>query len=190
VFALNVLLAYTHGVRWLHLRARVPIIPAIALSAAGYCVAGALLKGVLPESDWAFWAACALTLLVAAATHAVFPRQEEPGHRSPLSPWVKLPVVVGVVSLLILIKNLLQGFTTMFPMVGVVAAYEGRYSLGTVCRALPDFMLAMVPMLAVVRLVQPRWGLGAALAAGWLVFIPALLVVARDFWTSTDAGQV
>jgi hypothetical protein len=189
VVALNVLLAYTHGVRWLHVRAGMPIIPSIALSAGGYCVVGALLKSALPQSALAFWLACVLTLLVAALTHALFPRQDEPDHRSPLPPLIKFPMVAGVVSMLILIKHILQGFTTMFPMVGVFAAYEGRYSLGAICRALPDFMFAMVPMLAAVRLVQPRLGLGAGLAVGWLVFIPMLFPLIRDFWKSPDTKR-
>ena len=188
VAALNVLLAFTHGVRWLHYRAGVSIIPSISISAVGYCVAGVLLRMVLPQTAGAFWLACALTMLVAIITHAIFARQEEPSHRSPLPIWIKFPIVVGVVSTLILIKSILQGFATMFPMVGVIAAYEARNSLGTVCRALPDFMLAMVPMLAVIRLVQPRLGLLAALGVGWLVFIPMLFPLIRDFWRSPASG--
>jgi hypothetical protein len=182
VVALNVLLAFTHGVRWLHHGAKLPIIPSIALSAAGYCLAGALLKSVLPQSELAFWTACVLTFLVAVAAHALFPRPDEPDHRSPLHPWLKFPMVAGVVAILILMKQMLQGFTTMFPMVGVFAAYEGRTCLGTICRTLPDFMLGMVPMLAVVRLAQPRLGLGPALAVGWLVFISVLFPLIREFW--------
>ena len=51
------------------------------------------------------------------------------------------------------------------------------------CRAMPDFMFAMIPMMAVVRVVQPQIGLGPALGAGWLVFIPMLAPLIRDFWT-------
>jgi len=182
VAALNVLLAFIHAVRLLHDKARVPIVPSIAVSAAGYCVAGALLKSVIPATDLAFWIACVLTLGVAVATHAVFRRGDEPDHRSPLKPWVKLPMVAAVVFGLILLKRILAGFTTMFPMVGMFAAYEGRTSLRAVCRTLPDFMFAMVPMLAVIRLVQPSLGLGPALAVGWLVFIPMLYPLIRDFW--------
>jgi hypothetical protein len=47
---------------------------------------------------------------------------------------------------------------------------------------MPDFMFAMVPMLAVVHLVQPKLGLGPALMLGWLVFIPMLTPLIRDFW--------
>ena len=182
VVALNVLLAFTHAVRLLHDKARVPIVPAIVLSAAGYIAAGALLKSVIPATDLAFWIACVLTLGVAAATHHVFKRGVEPDHRSPLKPWVKFPMVAAVVFGLILIKRVLAGFTTMFPMVGIFAAYEGRTSLRAVCRSLPDFMFAMVPMLAAVRLAQPRLGLGPALAVGWAVFLPMLYPLIRDFW--------
>ena len=184
VAALNLLLAYTHAVRLLHARAGVPIIPAIVLSAAGYCGAGALLREVLPLTPAAFWIACVLSLGVAAAAHALFPRHDEPGHRSHLPPWIKFPIIAGVILMLIMMKRFLQGFMTMFPMVGVVASYESRTSLGSVCRAMPDFMFAMIPMMAVVRVVQPQMGLGPALAAGWLVFIPMLTPLIRDFWTA------
>jgi hypothetical protein len=182
VAALNLLLAYTHGVRLLHDRAKLHIIPAIFISAAGYCLAGALLRPILPQSSAAFWTACVLTLLVAVAAHALYPRHEEPGHRSHLPFWIKFPLVAGVILILILMKRVLQGFMTMFPMVGVVASYEARYSLGAVCVALPDFMFAMVPMMAVVRLTQPQMGLAAALGVGWVVFIPMLAPLIRDFW--------
>ncbi len=183
VVALNILLAFAHGVRLLHHKAGMPIIPSIVLSALGYCAAGALLKSVLPQSDLAFWTACFLTLGVAALAHHLFPRGEEPNHRTPLSPWLKLPLVAAVVFSLILIKRLLQGFMTMFPMVGVFAAYEGRTSLRAVCRTLPDFMFAMVPMLAAARLAQPRVGLLGALGIGWLVFLPMLYPLIRDFFS-------
>ena len=182
VVALNLLLAYTHGVRLLHDRARLPIIPAIVISAAGFCLAGALLRPILPQSSTAFWLACVLTLVIAVAAHALFPRHDEPGHRSHLPFWIKFPLVAGVILTLILMKRILQGFMTMFPMVGVVASYEARYSLGSVCVALPDFMFAMVPMMAVVRLMQPQMGLAAALGVGWVVFIPMLAPLFRDFW--------
>ena len=180
VVALNLLLAFTHGVRWLHHSAGLPIIPSIAAAAVGYCAAGALLRPIIPQSELSFWLACVATTLVAAAAHALFPRQDEPDHRSPMAAWLKFPLVAAVILGLILIKRFLQVFMTLFPMVGVFAAYEARFSLGAVCRAIPDFMFAMVPLMAVVRLAQPRLGLGAALAAGWLVFIPLLIRLTKD----------
>jgi hypothetical protein len=189
VAALNLLLAYTHGVRLLHNRARLPIIPAIVLSAAGYCGFGVLLRPLMPQSEIAFWLACLLTLGIAALTHAFYTCPEEPGHRTHLPVWVKFPLVVGVIFLLLMIKGLLGGFMTMFPMVGVMASYEARTSLGSVCRAMPDFMFAMVPMLAVVHLAQPKLGLGPALMLGWLVFIPMLTPLIRDFWKPKSPAE-
>jgi len=187
VVALNLLLGYSHAVRILHNRAGFPILPAIVLSAAGYCGAGVLLRPLLPQSGTAFWLACVLTMGIALLAHALYSCPEEPGHRSNLPVWIKFPIVVGVIFLLILIKGLLQGFMTMFPMVGVMASYEARTSLGTICRAMPDFIFAMVPLLAVVRLAQPRFGLGVALLLGWLVFLPMLTPLIRDFWKSKNA---
>jgi hypothetical protein len=104
-----------------------------------------------------------------------------------LSAWLGIGGVIQVL-ILIVMKRFLQGFMTMFPMVGVVASYESRTSLGLVCRAMPDFMLAMIPMMAVVRLVQPHMGLGPALGVGWLVFIPMLALLIRDFGTAKRPG--
>jgi hypothetical protein len=184
VVALNLLLAYAHGVRLLHNRAGLPILPSIIVSAGGYCGAGVLLRPLLPQTETAFWLACLLTMGVAALARIFYRCPEEPEHRSHLPVWVKFPIIVGVIFMLILIKRLLQGFMTMFPMVGVIASYEARTSLGLVCRALSDFIFAMVPMLAAVRLVQPRLGLGAALVVGWVVFLPMLTPLIRDFWRS------
>jgi len=182
VVALNLLLAYTHGVRLVHDRLKLPILLAIFLSAAGYVLAGALLRPIIPRTAAAFWTACVLTLFIAGAAHALFRLRREPDHRSHLPVWIKIPIVAGVILALILMKRILGGFMTMFPMVGVVASYEARTCLGSVCVALPDFMFAMVPMFVVVRLLQPALGLGTALAAGWVVFLPMLTPLIRDFW--------
>ena len=124
VAALNLLLAYTHAVRVFHDHLRLPIILAIVLATAGYCVAGALLRDVLPLTDAAFWVTCVLTLLVAAAAHALYPKPDESGSRTHLPVYLKFPIVAGVILMLIVMKRFLQGFMTMFPMVGVVASYE------------------------------------------------------------------
>jgi len=190
VVALNLLLAYTHGVRFLHKRAGLPIIPSIILSAAGYCGAGAFLRPIMPQGEAVFWGACVLTLGIAVTVHILYRCPEEPGHRTHLPVWIKFPLVIGVIFLLILIKGLLGGFMTMFPMVGVMASYEARTSLGAVCRAIPDFMFAMVPMLAVVHLTQPKLGLGPALLLGWLVFLPMLAPLIRDFWKPKNPSSL
>jgi len=181
VVALNVLLAYAFAVRFLHEKAGWPIIPSIAAAAVGYTLTGAALRYVLPETHAAFWISIVLTGAVAAAVRFRFNPPAEPGHRKVLPPWLKFPMVAGVVLALIMLKSLLGGFMTLFPMIGVFAAYEGRFHLAAFCRAFSAFALAMVPLLAVIRLVQPRLGWGAALASGWLVLLPILWLEVRNF---------
>jgi hypothetical protein len=53
---------FTHAVRLLHYDLRVPIVPAIAAAALGYCGLGAVSAPLLPESDWFFWASAASCL--------------------------------------------------------------------------------------------------------------------------------
>ena len=85
--------------------------------------------------------------------------------------WVKWPIVCGVVIGLVLMKKWLLGFMAMFPMVGVVTAYEARHCLWTICRQIPIFTVPMVLMMCTMRLTQERFGMGGALATVWAVFI-------------------
>lgn len=171
---LVLLMGYTLGVYMLRRHARMPIILAIVLSAAAYCGAAALIAPHLPRAETTFWIAAALVLTLGAGLYRLMPEREEPGHRSPLPVYVKLPIIAAVILLLVIIKQQLQGFMTLFPMVGVVASYEGRHCLWTLARQIPVLMVTMVPMMAVMRLVYPVAGTGWALAAGWMVFLVAL----------------
>jgi len=105
--------------------------------------------------------------------------RDEPGHRSPLPVWIKLPVIMAVTLSLVLVKNQLRGFVTVFPMVGVIAVYEMRHSLWTTCRQIAVLMIALIPMLIVLRLSQDRLGLGGALPLGWVVFLAVLIPMTR-----------
>jgi hypothetical protein len=72
------------------------------------------------------------------------------------------------------IKHMLAGFTTVFPMVGVVAAYESRYSLWTIVRRMAWLLILMPPMMATVRLLQPHVGMAFALLLSWPVILVGL----------------
>ena len=87
-----------------------------------------------------------------------------------------------------LIKQHLGGFMTMFPMVGVVAAYESRNSLWTIVRRIPWVILIMTPTLAVIRLTQARVGLPAALALAWPLVL-VLLWLWRDRYMGENGGR-
>ena len=189
VLGLILLLLYTHEVRLLHVRLGFPIVPSIVVSAASYVVAGMVLAQVVPDTEMVFWVGASAALVIAAAILLMTAHRVEPGHRTRLPVWVKLPVIVLVVFLLVISKKLLQGFMTMFPMVGVVAAYEARHSLWTICRQIPVFMLCMVPLLIVAHLAQPRVGMGASLALGWATFLCILLPLTRSMWKANEEAE-
>lgn len=178
------LLAYVHVVRALYAR-RVPILAAIGVAAGGYCVLGSLLARVLPQTETAFWVSTGAALAAAGLAHWRMPHRDEPGHRSPLPVYIKLPLIMGVIFLLVVVKQHLRGFVTMFPMVGLVASYEARSCLWTICRQIPVVIATMLPMMLVMRVTQAQWGwgIGSSLAAGWLVFLAVLVPVQRRLWS-------
>ena len=179
VAALVLLMGYTCGVYLLHARWRAPIVPAVVLCAAGYCGLAALVAPHLPRSEAAFWALAATVFVAAVAAYRAMPLREEPGHRSPLPVYLKLPIIAGVIFILVIIKQHLHGFMTLFPMVGVVACYEGRHCLWTLCRQIPVLAMTLLPMMATMRLIYPVAGIGWALAAGWCVFLAVLIPFTR-----------
>ncbi len=171
VYALILLLGFTHGVRCLHAIIKMPIVASIGLAAGAYLLAGILLRRLLPSDDTTFWTAAAITLTLALVLFVLTPSRTEPGHRSPLPPILKIPIIVAVVLLLVILKRQLGGFMTMFPMVGIIAAYEARHCLWTISRQIPVVILSATPMMIAIRLAQPVFGLGPALAIGWAVLL-------------------
>jgi hypothetical protein len=177
VTGLVLLLAYAHGVRLLNWHCKIPVVPAIAISAAAYCALGVMLAGILPATGTAFWLACAFVMAVAFLFDRALPPRDEPGHRSKLPVGLKLLVIVAVITFLIAIKKQLGGFMTVFPMVGLIACYECRHSLWTVCRQIPIMIFAVLAMFMAMRLAQPYLGYAWALVPGWIAFLAVLAVI-------------
>lgn len=185
VLGLTLLLIFTHSVRLLHQEYRVPIVLSIGLSALGYCMMGWGMAGILPAGEVTFWISGVGTLVMAVILLKIFAHREEQGYRSSLPVWIKLPIIVAIVCFLIIIKKGLHGFMTVFPMVGVIGAYEARNSLWTISRQIPVVMLTMIPMMMTCRLTQDHLGLGASLILGWLVFIVALIPITWFMWSGS-----
>ncbi len=183
VWALLVLLGYTLAVYMLHARLGVPIIPVIVVCALGYCALGALLAAHIPRTEAAFWAASAVVFTIGLLLYRMLPERDEPGHRSPMPVPLKAAIIMLVILFIVVIKQYLQGFMTLFPMVGVIAAYEGRHCLWTLARQLPVIILTLLPMMIALHLLQPVVGIGAGLFAGWLVFFAVLIPLTRHQWT-------
>ncbi|MBT4499378.1 MAG: hypothetical protein HOC74_16740 [Gemmatimonadetes bacterium] len=173
---------YVHAIRLLYRRLGLPIIPAISLALAGYCLLGWAVVDLLPATPMSFWTTAVAVCLLAFFLHRRLPPRSEPGHRTPLPVWLKLPVVVAVVCLLLLVKESLQGFATLFPLVSVVGAYEARHSLWTLGRQMPVLMLTLTPLMAVAHLTQKHVGLGPSLLFGWAAFLLILLPLTRAMW--------
>jgi hypothetical protein len=183
VLGLVAILLYVHGVRFMYQGIRLPIVPAIVLSLAAYFLISLAAVHCLPAAPAAFWVACPLTFFLGLYLYLRLPARAEPGHRTPLPVWVKLPVVAAVVFLLLTVKEALQGFATLFPMVSVVGAYEARHSLWTLGRQLPVMILTMIPLMVVSRLTQGYVGFAGSLALGWCAFLAALVPLTRALWT-------
>lgn len=171
VVALLVMLAYVFAVWGLRTVARWPIVLAIVVAAGGYCLVGAALAPVTPTGDAAFWCVTMVVWLVGVVLIRWLPYRTEPHYRTPLPVWVKFPVIALVIFGVVQLKQQLGGFMTMFPVMGIVAAYESRHSLWTNVRKVPWVLVTMVPMVASIRVLQTRLGLPVALLMSWLVLL-------------------
>jgi hypothetical protein len=170
-------------IRVLYAELKVNIIAAILIAAVTYCLIAVAAAPRVPSANVFFWIACVVTYAFAMLMERAIPERTEPGHRSTLPVYAKVPIITGVVLSLILLKHHMQGFMAMFPMVSVLAAYETRHSLLTSARKLCAFVQAMIPMLIVCRLCQPSLGVGLALAIGWVVFMTLMAPQMKSSWT-------
>jgi len=185
MLGLALLFLFMHGVRWLYVHRRVPIVWAIVSSALAYALLGAILARFLPDGEWVFWTSCVLVFSSGAALLRVQPHRDEPAHRSSLPMIAKIPVIIAVIAGLVLAKQWLRGFMTVFPMVSVIAAYEARHSLWTMSRQILVLMMVSCVMLIVMHLAQPYTGPYKALALGWValaVALPAGEKLKRSAW--------
>jgi len=186
---LILLLGFVHAVRLLHYNLHLPIVPAIAVSAACYCAAGSAASPLVPATETAFWLAAAAAVAVAAVIYRLTPRKVEPGHRTPLPVWIKLPAVALVIVLIVVIKSYLRGFMTTFPMLAVITAYEARHSLWTICRQISVVAIVLMLLMLACRLGQNHIGLAPSLAVGWGLFLAVMIPYTRYQWSRPPAGQ-
>lgn len=187
VLALLVLMVYYHTIRLLH--RRLPIVPSIGLGLGLYVLSSRILLSVVPIQPASFPICVGMIGLLAIALFVWQPPRSEPHHRTPLPVYLKLPTVIAVVGLLIYLKSTLQGFATLFPLVGVVGLYEARKGLWSVCRQAPVFALGMCALLTAAYITQPLLGLPAALSIGWGMYLIIMLPLTLRMWQREDAGK-
>ncbi|MSR65169.1 MAG: hypothetical protein EXS18_05245 [Verrucomicrobiae bacterium] len=186
VFGILLVMGFLHGVRAMHERVRLPIVPSIAVGVLAYSFLGWMLARFVPRDEVTFWIVSLVVCAIALALERVRHGGKETFHRSSLSVWAKLPIVVAIVVALILVKNQLRGFMTMFPLVSIFTAYETRHSLWMLCRQVPVMTLAMLAMMAVCRLTQTRLGPVDSLLLGWIAFLGITLPLTRAMWAASE----
>jgi len=186
ISGLLVLMAYTFGLLLLHRKLGIPIIPAIALAAAGYCLLGGTIASIIPKTQTAFLIALLVVYAAASILHSALPNTREDRHQSPLPVWKKFLAIACVIFIITVIKSFLQGFMTVFPMLGVIVAYESRKSLYTVCRHIPVAVLTLAPMITTIYLLQERIGLVPALLVSWGIFLAVLPFYIIPLWKKYD----
>jgi len=190
MLGLLLLVLFSHGVRIFYHIHKINIIISIILSAAGYCLIGGTMRILLPDNDITFWFSTLAVIICAVMLIRFFPQKVEPGYRSSLPIFVKVVIIIAVVLILIIIKKGLGGFMTVFPMVGVIAAYESRNSLWTMSRQMPIVLLTLGSMIAVIFILQNVTGIYWALAIGWGVFILVLIPCTKhSLKERRDPGQ-
>ncbi len=164
------ILMYLALIYALYLLLRVPILLAIAASLVFYCSTARLLKHLLPtDVSWLFWGFLFLDVVLGVALFFGMGHRHEAGSRTPLPLWVKLPCISAIVLVLVIVKNWLGGFMTVFPMVTTIAAYEARNCLWTVIRQMSVNAALFAVMIGVVYLAQQygRFPMVPALLCGW-----------------------
>jgi hypothetical protein len=182
VFGLLTLLLFTFLVYALYIKLRISILVSIVISAIVYCILGWLLAGVLPKTGKAFQVVSVGVCLLGAWLNYVLDHPAEPAARTGLPVWLKFLAIMAVISAVVLLKKQLQGFMTVFPMLGVIIAYEARHSLFTVLRHIPVTMLTLTALMTTTYVLQDRLGLPLALAVGWVVYLLAVPCFVLPLW--------
>ena len=123
-------------VRTAYRRWRWPILAAIMLALCAYIMIASFLSAEMPRTKSFFWFASAFVFGAALAQYKLLPRQKEEGYRSPMSVWLKVPAI-ALVSLCAVLTGGSMYWPRSFPMVTIIAAYEGRFVLNAIGRQMP-----------------------------------------------------
>ncbi|MCL2645831.1 MAG: hypothetical protein FWD61_02370 [Phycisphaerales bacterium] len=177
IAGLFLFLFYMFFVLILHIRFRVAIIPTILISALIYCFVGGIVRPFIPRGTLCIIvSSLAAVALVALLILRQMPPRQEPGQRTDLPIYLKIPILAAIVVALLSIKSLLGGFITLFPIMGMISAYEARNSLYTLTRHAPILILLLVPTISTIIVAQNYLPLPPALLAGWAVYLPLMFL--------------
>lgn len=170
-------LLYVHIVRILHYKVKIPIIPSIAAGLAFFVALGTFLMPRIPDGEPYFIGACIFDFAVGVILFQTQKYKSGVRYKTPLPVYIKAPAIAGVVSGLMVIKRLMGGFCTSFPMMNSIVSYESRYSLGDQCRQLPLFLIAGPFMFAEMRYLEILLHLNH-----WIVLLCGYALFACIYW--------
>ena len=168
---------YVHIVRILHYKVKVSIVPSIIAGLAFFVALGTFLHSRIPQGEAYFIGACVFDFIIGVIFFQKQKYKSGVRYKTPLPIYIKAPAIAGVVSGLMLIKRLMGGFCTSFPMMNSIVSYESRFSLGDQCRQLPLFLIAGPFMFVTMRYVEIGFGLNH-----WLVLLIGYIVFALIYW--------
>jgi hypothetical protein len=184
VLGVDLFFLFMQSVRWLHQDRRMPIVPAIVLGAVGYCLLGAGLAAIVPRTAAAYWLATVGTFLFGLTMFRVLPYRAEPGHRSSLPVWLKWPIITVIILFLVASRNVLQGFATVFPIMGTMTCYEARHSLWTAARQGAVITMILAVTLMGPYLAWPHVGMAPSLVLAWIIWASAFVPVTLRQWAA------
>jgi len=164
----------------LHHKCNLPIVPAIAVAAVAYGLTGMAALPILPNSPKIFFVVLGFLVFLGVILGHALQNVKEEGYRTSLPPYVKLPLVMAIVFLLVNMKHLLLGFMVTFPMVGIAGAYEMRRCPRTLFAQLPQMFFTVGALMTVCFLTQHVIGLAGGLALGWIAYLAVLLCLRKD----------
>ena len=168
---------YVHIVRILHYKIKVPIVPSIIAGLAFFVIMGTFLMPRIPNTEACFIGACLFDLIVGIVVFQKQTYKSGVRYKTPLPIYIKAPAIASVVSGLMLIKQLMGGFCTSFPMMNSIVSYESRFSLGDQCRQLPLFLIAGPFMFVEMRYLEIGLGLNH-----WIVLLCGYILFAAIYW--------
>jgi len=181
LLGLPLLMFFFWFIHFLYDKMHINIIVAITISATVYVITGIIVLPFLPASQLIFPITFSLIVSAGVVLCKFLPPSKEPGYKTTLPMYIKIPIIIIVVFLLVKGKHMLGGFMPMFPMVGVVAAYEAKNCLKTVFSQMPLAFITVGSMFGMCYLTQNIVGLCGGLGLGWLIYL-TLLFFTRKSW--------
>jgi len=164
-------------VRIMHYKVKIPIIPSIVIGLACFVALGTFLMPIVPDTEAMFLGACAFDFTVGVILFQKQKYKSGVRYKTPLPVYIKAPAIAGVVAGLMVIKRLMGGFCTSFPMMNSIVSYESRFSLGDQCRQLPLFLIAGPFMFIEMRYLEIYLHLNH-----WIVLLCGYILFAFIYW--------